>query len=58
MFVTVSVTLPELTSTELGSNVKLATVIVAVEHRLPPQPTGWSRCSMCSSYCCSNTLRR
>jgi hypothetical protein len=35
LFVTVSVTLPELTSTELGSNAKLAAVIVAV---LPPPP--------------------
>src|SRR6476620_2902469 len=38
LFVTVSVTLPELTSTELGSNAKLATVIVAVLR--PPPAAG------------------
>src|ERR1044072_8817818 len=38
LFVTVSVTLPELTSTELGSNAKSATAIVAVEP--PPAAAG------------------
>src|SRR6188472_2581450 len=36
LFVTVSVTLPELTSTALGSNAKLATVMVALEAPPPP----------------------